>query len=90
MSLIHSPGNTNTGETSDPVGIDFIWDLLDLESIIPELVTSWSVINSIEGRGQLISAKDTASGPMMVVFAYFIGKDFRDMNLEIRYDLEAL
>lgn len=56
----------------DMIAVDVIWDLLDREYILPELVAHWPGVNAITVRNQPIPAHDSYAGAMPIAFAYHI------------------
>lgn len=55
--------------------IDLIWDILDRDKILPDLVADWPGINAVAPRDHLISLHDQDAGPMPISFACFLTKD---------------
>lgn len=74
------PKTSSDGETKEQVAIDLIWDLLDRNEVLPDLITAWPGINAVAVLEKLIRSFDTDAGSMPPGFAYFLLKDLRDMT----------
>lgn len=69
--------------------MDLVWDLLDRDEVLSDLVTTWPGVNAVALRSKLIPAHDPEAGPMPLGFAHFLVKDLRHIPLPRRVDRAA-
>lgn len=67
--------STATSTNADQGLLDPIWDLLDRDVPLPDLVEDWPGINAVALQTQLVPTHDPSAGPMPLGFAYFLTKD---------------
>ena len=84
-----SSASTTPGESKDDVSIDLIWQLLDRDDVLSDLITDWPGVNAVAVRTKLIPLHDPEAGPMPLGFAHFLVKDLRSIPLPRRVDRAA-
>lgn len=86
MSSQADCNNTTISVESKQDASHDIWKIIDLDEILPDVVTAWPGISAKVVREKFFLIHDLTDGPMLIVFACFVEKDLPNISLPRRLD----
>lgn len=77
------------GKYKEKTAVNHIWQLLDRNEVLSEVMRDWPGINSVTVQDNSILSYDPDGGSIPLGFAYFLIRDLRDTTISQCVDRAA-